>query len=166
MASRTATLRPKRKERPCAVAALDAQAESHTQVAVEGNGKASSADASADLRFRQLFDHAFEGMFQTTPDGHYLRVNHALAHMYGYASARELMSAVSDIGSAVYVDPRRREEFKRLMEEKGRVECFEYQVRDRYGRQIWLSEKAWAIRDEQNRIISYDGAVERKSCGR
>ena len=79
--------------------------------------------------------------------------------MYGYADARELMNAVSDIGTAVYVDPRRREEFKRLMEAEGRVEAFEYQVRDRYGRKIWLSERAWAIRDEKNQIVSYDGAV-------
>jgi PAS domain S-box-containing protein len=125
-----------------------------------GNGNSAAVDAAADLRFRQLFDHAFEGMFQTTPDGHYLRVNHALAQMYGYGSPSELMAAVSDIGRAVYVDPSRREEFKRLMEENGSVENFEYQVRDKFGRKIWLSEKAWAIRDEQNRIVSYDGAVE------
>jgi PAS domain S-box-containing protein len=118
------------------------------------------SDAASDLRFRQLFDHAFEGMFQTTPDGRYLRVNHTLARMYGYEHADDLMGAVSDIGAAVYVDPHRREEFKRIMEEHGRVEAFEYQVRDRYGRKIWLSEKAWAIRDELGRIISYDGAVQ------
>ena len=160
MASRTATLRPKRKEKPCAVVTHGARAETHAKQPVNGNGHGASVEAAADLRFRQLFDHAFEGMFQTTPDGRYVRVNHALARMYGYSNARELMNAVSDIGTCVYVDPLRREEFKRLMEEKGRVEAFEYEVRDRYGRKIWLSEKAWAIRDEQNRIVSYDGAVE------
>jgi PAS domain S-box-containing protein len=160
MASRTATLRPKRKERPCAVPPPDAHPDPHLERPAHGNGHSSHADEGADLRFRQLFDHAFEGMFQTTPDGKYLRVNHALARMYGYATADELMEAVSDIGTSVYVDPQRREEFKRIMEEHGRVEAFEYQVRDRYGRKIWLSEKAWAIRDERSRIISYDGAVE------
>ena len=163
MASRTVTLRTKRKERPCAVTAPQPNAETLSPLPpqrVNGIPKLSSQDVAADLRFRQLFDHAFEGMFQTTPDGRYLRVNHTLARMYGYNSAQELMHAVSDIGAAVYADPRQREEFKRLMEEKGRVESFEYQVRDRYGRKIWLSEKAWAIRDERGRIVSYDGAVQ------
>ncbi|HXA57129.1 MAG TPA: PAS domain S-box protein [Candidatus Acidoferrum sp.] len=160
MASRTTTLRPKRKEKCCA--GLSPNGHPGPQKYHQGNGHRPSSDpeTNSDLRFRQLFDHAYEGMFQTTPDGRYLRVNHALAQMYGYENARELMSAVSDIGACVYVDPKRREEFKRLMEQNGCVDNFEYQVRDRYGRKIWLSEKAWAIRDDHGQIISYDGAVE------
>jgi PAS domain S-box-containing protein len=164
MASRTATLRSKRKERTCAVNPPETSAETHPHSQSKGNEHethaAAHVDTASDLRFRQLFDQAFEGMFQTTPDGRYLRVNHALARMYGYSSPRELMDTVSDIGASIYVDPRRRDEFKRLMEEQGRLESFEYEVRDRYGRKIWLSEKAWAIRDEHNRIVAYDGAVE------
>jgi PAS domain-containing protein len=34
----------------------------------------------------QHFEHAIEGIFQTTPDGHYLSANPALARMYGYES--------------------------------------------------------------------------------
>lgn len=160
MASRTATLRPKRKERQSDASAGKAHAEARLFDRPSTVSALSHSDSDADLRFRQLFDHAFEGMFQTTPDGRYIRVNHALAKMYGYANARELMEAVSDIGAAVYVDPHQRDEFKRLMEAHGKVEAFEYQVRDRYGRKIWLSERAWAIRDENEQIVSYDGAVE------
>ncbi|HKV46621.1 MAG TPA: ATP-binding protein [Candidatus Acidoferrales bacterium] len=160
MSSRIVTLRPKRKEKPCPVTSPRPRGEEQQLHPVRPNLAKPLPEVAADLRFRQLFDQAFEGMFQTTPDGRYLRVNHTLARMYGYASAQELMNAVSDIGAAVYVDPRKREEFKRLMEEKGCVESFEYQVRDRYGRKIWLREKAWAIRDNLGRIVSYDGAVQ------
>jgi len=160
MASRTATLRLKRKEKPCVTTQRGGGAGTHPQPASQKLGGISSADSAADSRFRQLFDHAFEGMFQTTPDGRYLRVNHTLARLYGYRDAQHLMDSVSDIAATVYVDPKRREEFKRLMEEQGRVEAFEYEVRDRWGRKIWLSEKAWAIHDEDGRIVSYDGAVQ------
>lgn len=160
MSSRIVTLRPKRKEKPCPVTSPRPRVEEQPLHSVRPNLAKPLPEVAADLRFRQLFDQAFEGMFQTTPDGRYLRVNHTLARMYGYGSAQELMNAVSDIGAAVYVDPQKREEFKRLMEEKGRVESFEYQVRDRYGRKIWLREKAWAIRDNLGRIVSYDGAVQ------
>ena len=65
-----------------------------------------------------LFENAVEGMFQTTPEGGYLSVNPALARMYGYESPAELAASIRDIGRKVYVDPRRRDEFKRLMEEQ------------------------------------------------
>ncbi len=34
-----------------------------------------------------IFDHLVEGIFRTTPDGHYLLANVALAHIYGYRLA-------------------------------------------------------------------------------
>ena len=56
-----------------------------------------------------LFDHLVEGIFRTTPDGHYLLANVALARIYGYRSPIELMASITDIGSNLYVKPGRRE---------------------------------------------------------
>jgi PAS domain S-box-containing protein len=170
MASRTATLRPKRKAQTCPAIQPGEKPKPQPMRAPVGPGQTPTRKGTATVsvsasrrdadRFRQLFDNAFEGMFQTTPDGRYLRVNRALARMYGYTGPEDLMAAVSDIGTAVYVDPSRRDEFKHLMERDGSVEGFEYQVRRRDGHAIWLSERAWVIRDERGRIASYDGAVE------
>ena len=114
----------------------------------------------AEDRYRRIFENAVEGMFQTTPDGGYLSVNPALARMYGYATPQDLMSAVRDIGAVVYADPHRREEFKRIMAERGVVERFDYQVRRRDGSLIWISENARAVRDENGEIYCYEGSVE------
>ncbi len=111
-------------------------------------------------RYRWLFENAVEGMFQTTPEGGYLSVNPALARMYGYASPAELTESIQDIGRNLYVEPQRREEFKRLMEEKGAVEGFEYQVRRKDGVPIWISENAWTVRDGQGRTLNYEGTVQ------
>jgi PAS domain S-box-containing protein len=111
-------------------------------------------------KFRWLFENAVEGMFQTTPQGEYLCVNPALARMYGYDSPSEVAESIRDIGRYVYVDPRRREAFKRLMEEQGAVENFEYQVRRKDGVNIWISENAWAVRDHRGKIVSYEGTVQ------
>ena len=67
-------------------------------------------------KYRTIFENAVEGVFQTTPEGAYISANPALARMYGYQSPEELMARVSDIGHVVYVDPERRAEFKRLIE--------------------------------------------------
>jgi PAS domain S-box-containing protein len=122
--------------------------------------KSESALKQAEEKYRSIFENAAEGIFQTTPDGKYLSVNPAMARMYGYNSPEALMNSVGDIGSLVYVDPKRRHEFKRLIAEQGYVERFELEVYQKDGRPIWLSENARAIRDENGSIMYYEGAVQ------
>src|SRR5471030_69671 len=43
-----------------------------------------------------VFDHLVEGIFRTTPDGHYLLANVALARIYGYESPVQLMAIITD----------------------------------------------------------------------
>jgi len=114
----------------------------------------------AKEKFRRLFENALEGIFQTTPDGRYLSVNPAEARMCGYSSPAEMIQSVQDIGQEMYVDPSAREEFKRIMEERGIVEDFEYQVKRRDGTTIWVSENARAVRDENGKTISYEGTIQ------
>jgi PAS domain S-box-containing protein len=118
------------------------------------------ATRQAEDMYRNLVENAVEGVFQTTPDGGYLRVNPALARMYGYETPEALMSAVKDIGHQVYVNPDRRDEFKRLIAEQGIVEGFEYQVYRKDREKIWLSENARAVRDPQGTVLYYEGTVE------
>ena len=122
--------------------------------------RAENAKLQAEDRFRRIFENAVEGIFQTTPDGTYLSVNPALARMYGYASPEEMMGTIRDIGTVVYADPQRREEFKRLMAERGVVERFEYQVRRRDGSLIWILENARAVKGADGAICCYEGSVE------
>jgi two-component system, cell cycle sensor histidine kinase and response regulator CckA len=114
----------------------------------------------AEEKFRRLFENALEGIFQTTPDGRYLSVNPAEARMCGYSSPEEMIRNIRDIGQEMYVDPSTREEFKRIMEERGIVEDFEYQVKRRDGTTIWVSENARAVRDQNGRTISYEGTIQ------
>src|SRR5471030_3277231 len=55
-------------------------------------------------RYKSIVHNAVEGIFQSTPDGRYLLVNHALARMYGYDSVDDLLEGVKDITRSVYVD--------------------------------------------------------------
>ncbi|RXM21979.1 PAS domain-containing protein, partial [Citrobacter sp. AAK_AS5] len=58
--------------------------------AIERN-QADLALLDAEEKYRGIFDHLTEGIFRTTPDGHYLLANLALARIYGYGSPTELM---------------------------------------------------------------------------
>lgn len=122
-------------------------------------GQALRALAVAEARYQSIFQNAVEGIFQTTPDGRYLDANPALARIYGYASAAELMGSVTDISRQLYVDPSRRAAFVRLMQEHDAVEGFESQIIRKDGVRVWISECVRAVRDDTGGILYYEGAV-------
>ena len=115
---------------------------------------------AGDASYRAFFEHAVEGIFRTTPDGHYLDANPALAEIYGYPSPAALLKGLTDIASQLYVDPRRREEFKTLIQVNDVVTDFVSEIRRRDGETIWISENARAVRDWAGRLVCYEGTVE------
>jgi phosphoserine phosphatase RsbU/P len=122
--------------------------------------EADRALMAAEQKYHGIFDHLVEGVFQTTPEGHYLMANSALAHIYGYESPEDLMAHVTDIGRRLYVAPGRREEFKRIMDEHDTLTGFESQIFRKDGSIIWIAENCHAIRDAQGRLQHYEGTVE------
>jgi PAS domain S-box-containing protein len=114
----------------------------------------------AEESYRKLFETSIDGIYVTTPAGQLLNANPALARIMGYDSPEQLISsASSDVAHNVYVHPAAREEFERLMERDGLVRDFEYQVRQRSGNILWLSDSAAVVRDENGKVVRYEGAV-------
>ncbi len=122
--------------------------------------QAKAALLKAEEKYRSIFENAVDGIFQTTPDGHYLSANPALTRIYGYASPEELMASLQDIGQSLYVVPNRRADFVRLMQEQGVVDHFESQIYRKDLSIIWISENARAVRDRQGNLLYYEGLVE------
>lgn len=114
----------------------------------------------AELRYRSIFEHASEGIFQTTADGHYLAANPALARLYGYDTPEQLIADLSDIGRRLYVDSTRRDDFRGLMATHGEVLNFEAEIYRHDGSRIWISENAHIVRDAQGELICYEGTVQ------
>jgi diguanylate cyclase (GGDEF)-like protein/PAS domain S-box-containing protein len=110
-------------------------------------------------RYRSLFEHATEGIFQTTTEGCYLNANPALARIFGYASPNDLIAQLRDIPRQLYVLPERRAEFVRLMQEQGAVRDFESQVYRHDGRIIWISENARAVKNTDGSVQFFEGTV-------
>jgi diguanylate cyclase (GGDEF)-like protein/PAS domain S-box-containing protein len=111
-------------------------------------------------QYRSIFENAIEGIYQSTPDGHFVSANPALARMYGYGSPEELMTTVTDIGRQLYVDPNQRAAFKQRLETEGVVRDFIYQVLRRDGSVMWLAENARAVRGESGQVVYYEGTCE------
>jgi PAS domain S-box-containing protein len=115
---------------------------------------------AAEQKYRQIFENAGEGIFQSTPQGCYLTANPALAHMHGFDSPEELIRSCLDISREIYVEPTRRDEFKRLLEEHGTVRGFEHQTFRKDGSKIWISVNARAVRDDSGGILYYEGTAQ------
>ena len=115
---------------------------------------------AGEASYRAFFDHAVEGIFRTTPEGHYLAVNQALADIYGYASPEDLITGLTDISAQLYADQRRRDEFCTLMQSNDVVTDFVSEIYHRSGRRIWISENARAVRDWAGELLCYEGTVE------
>ena len=114
----------------------------------------------SEKRYRSIFENAVEGIFQTTLDGKYVTVNPALARMYGYDSPDDMIAKITNIANQIYVDPGRRDEFIRLMQEQEELTGFEALVYRRDGSFIWISENVRAVRDPAGVVVGYEGTVE------
>ncbi|HWE76508.1 MAG TPA: PAS domain-containing sensor histidine kinase [Stellaceae bacterium] len=110
--------------------------------------------------YRGIFENSIWGIFQTTADGHYLMANAALAQIYGYDTVDALLSALTDIGVQLYVDPTRRDAFVAAMRAHGIVSGFESQIHRCDGSIIWISESCREVRGNDGKFLYYEGMVE------
>ena len=133
---------------------------SHQGKSVVVRPPADEGEDAAGKVYQGFFEHAWEGFFQTTPEGRCLRANPALARIYGYESPKAVIKALTDINIQVYVDPGRRSEFARLMKDPGEVIEFESEAYRRDGTRIWISENARVVRDEEGKPLFYEGSVQ------
>ncbi len=122
--------------------------------------KTEEALRRAEEKYRSIFEHALEGIFQSTAEGSFISANPAYARIYGFGSVEELMAEVTDIGGQLYVDPRDRREFMNRLEDEGFVEGFERQCVRKDGKRIWVSSTARAVRNSEGVVLYYEGTVE------
>jgi len=114
----------------------------------------------SEEKYRNIFENAVEGIFQTTPEGRYISVNPAFARMIGYDSPEEMIQDIADIGQQGYVNPEDRIRYKGIIEKQGIIERFEMQHYRKDGDKIWVSIYARAVKDVTGTVLYYEGTIE------
>lgn len=108
-----------------------------------------------------LFDNSPIGIYRSSVDGKMLEANQALMRFNGYDDKDEFLKSVTDIAIEWYVEPGRRDTFRRELEERGRVSNFESEVyRHKTRERVWITENARAVRDSTGKVLYYEGTVE------
>lgn len=114
----------------------------------------------AEENYRSIFENALEGIFQITVDGQYLKLNPAMARIYGYDSPNEMIANVKEIDSQIYVDSTTRDKFNERMKQHGVVKGFKYQAYRQDKTIIWIEENTRSVRDNYGKLLYYEGIVE------
>ena len=114
----------------------------------------------SEERYRSIFENAVEGIYQTLPDGRYIRVNPALARMHGFASPEEMMESVTDMGTQIFMNPGVLREYSKRVEKENTVVSFEFELYRKDRSRIWVSTSARAIRNDKGEVLYYEGMVE------
>jgi two-component system, cell cycle sensor histidine kinase and response regulator CckA len=127
---------------------------------ITGRRQAEEALTEAEEKYRGIFQNAIMGIYQTTPEGRFISANPALADILGYDSPEELMKTVIDLSRQVYVDPARRAELLRLVEERGTVREFEVQFYRKDGSIVWISLSLRTVRHNGGDLLYYEGTAQ------
>ncbi len=83
----------------------------------------------SEARYRDLFDNAPVGIFQTDSQGRAHSANPTMAQMVGASTPQEAIEHFTDIERQVYVHENRRTEFLEVLRKHGHVEGFEFEAR-------------------------------------
>jgi PAS domain S-box-containing protein len=118
------------------------------------------AKRQAEEKYRAIFDHTVEGIFQMMPDGRFITANPALARMLGYESPDELITSLNDVEQQLHIDPEPCAEFKRLLTEHGTVQGFETRMCRKDGSEMWIALNARVVYDASGTLLYYEGTTE------
>ncbi len=103
----------------------------------------------AEEKYRNIFENAVEGIFQSTIDGRYLSASPSYAHMTGFDSPEELIASITDIRNQCYINPKDRDAFVGLLYENETVKGFEVQQYRKDRSALWMSISGRLIRNDQ-----------------
>ncbi len=114
----------------------------------------------SEQNYRDLFNNAVEGIFQSSSSGRFIRVNKAMARMVGYDTPEEMIVDVKNIEKQLCVDSDERLDLLQRLENDAMVNNHEMQIRTKDGRHIWVSINVRANRNPDGSRNMLEGFVQ------
>lgn len=127
----------------------------------------STSPFDANRQFKQfacsdcsdILEYAPIGIFISTPEGRFLAANHAMANMYGYESADDIVNAVNDISMQIYAESGNRKRLFDLLVSQDSIIGYESEHKRKDGTSFWTSESVHVVRDQDGTIRHIQGFV-------
>lgn len=109
--------------------------------------------------YRALFLSASEGLYRSLPDGDFIDVNPAMAQIFGYESATEMLARRSRVATDFYVDAQHGAELIGQLMTEGRLRGVRSLVRRKDGAERWILENARAVRGIDGKVRFFEGSM-------
>ena len=106
-------------------------------------------------QYSDLFEHVGCGVFISSKEGKFLDANHALQHMLGYPSRKELLKI--DLPKDLYLRPEDRLKFIETIEREGSVINLEVEFKKKDGTPIPVLLTGHVRYDSKGKVIGYEG---------
>ncbi len=107
--------------------------------------------------FYSIFKNSTVGLYQSEVDGNIISANPALIKMLGYTSLDDLKTR--DLDKEGYLDKGKRNEFFKLLNEKGELSGFQAEWLRKDGSIVHVLENASLIHDRKGKPIYFIGSV-------
>ena len=115
--------------------------------------RTTEALSRSEAKYRRLFEDSRDPIYITARDGRFVDVNQAWLDLFGYG--REEVAALG--GASIYLRPDERAGFQRDVEAAGAVWNYPVRFRRRDGTEIDVLLTATVRRDDEGRIVGYQG---------
>ena len=116
-----------------------------------------AAIRESEAKFRNIVHNAMEGIFQTNPQGCFTHANPSFARMHGYDSSDEIKDSI--FAGDLFVDPSDHNRLMELLHKTGSVQDFEARLKTKDGNEHWVSTNVMVFRDENGKILRYEGTT-------
>jgi two-component system, cell cycle sensor histidine kinase and response regulator CckA len=113
----------------------------------------------SEEKYRDIFERAVEGIFQSTPSGDFISVNPAYARMFGYDSPEEFLASVRNVRALVGEDSNE-PSYLGSLEGSDVVSGFEQRFVRKDGSSMWVWVSARAVRGADGGVLYHEGTTE------
>jgi PAS domain S-box-containing protein len=109
---------------------------------------------ASEKNYRELVEQIPDGVYKSTPDGKFVKVNSAMVKMLGYNSKEELLAIDIKHDLYVYDIDRKYSKLNELNQELG-----VFQVRKKDGSVIWVEDHGWYSLKKSGEIADRQGIM-------
>jgi PAS domain S-box-containing protein len=132
----------------------------HLAASVLRRKRAEDLLKQSEFNYRNIYDNALEGIFQTSLEGEIITCNESFAKMLGYSSSEEARKSANEIMDKIWESEDERNQFASQFEKQDIVQGHEYHFRRTDGSVFWVALNAKLVRDKQGHKLYYEGFLE------
>ena len=124
-------------------------------VDITSQKQAEEAMRESEKKYRRIFENIQDVYYDSSLDGTILEISPSIENISQYKRKELIGKSLYDI----YTDPKARDEFLKLILDKGKVNDFEISLTDKDGSQHPCSITTLLVKDEQNNPIKLVGSM-------